>query len=66
MIAQHRRVFLFMDNFSGHEVASRSHVTLDFFPPNITSVAQPLDGGIIKANKDYFRTRKVPKFGASA
>ena len=55
MICQNRRVLLFVDNFSGHKVASRSNVTLEFFPPNITSVAQPLDAGIIKANKDFFR-----------
>ena len=55
MITQNRRVVLFVDNFSGHKVASRSNVTVEFFLPNITSVAQPLDAGIIKANKDYFR-----------
>ena len=55
MITQNRRVVLFVDNFSGHKIASRLNVTVKFFLSNITSVAQPLDAGIIKANKDYFR-----------
>ena len=55
MVAQNRHVVLFVDNFPGHNVSSPSNMTMRFFPPNITSVAQPLDGGIIKANKDYFR-----------
>ena len=55
MFAQNRRVVLFVDNFSGHKVPSRTNMALRFFPPNITSVAQPLDAGIIKANKDFFR-----------
>ena len=55
MIKQKRRVVLFVDNFSGHKVPSRSNVIVEFSLLNITSVTQPLDAGIIKANKDYFR-----------
>lgn len=36
-----------------------SNVTLAFFPPNTTSIVQPLDQGVIRAFKTYYRSRLV-------
>jgi hypothetical protein len=38
-----RKVLLFLDNFSGHSIDSDlSNVKIHFFPPNCTSVLQPI------------------------
>ena len=55
MMIQDRTILLILDNCSSHNVMSRFNVNLLFFPPNVTSVAQPLDAGIIKSFKDGFR-----------
>lgn len=55
MVKQNRCVLLIVDNFIAHKVSSRSNVKLHFFPPNCTARAQPLDAGIIKTLKDYFK-----------
>ncbi|XP_044597489.1 tigger transposable element-derived protein 6-like [Cotesia glomerata] len=34
-----------------------SNVTVQFFPPNLTSEIQPLDQGIIKTVKDHYRSK---------
>ena len=50
-----RHVVLLVDNFTGHNVSSRSNVEVRFLPPNCTAKAQPLDAGIIKCFKDSFK-----------
>ena len=55
LMIQGRTILLILDNCSSHNVMSRSNVDLLFLPPNVTSVAQPLDAGIIKSFKDGFR-----------
>ena len=47
-----RKVLLILDNAAGHNVEKEfSNVKLFFLPPNMTSVIQPCDAGIIKSFK---------------
>lgn len=51
-----RNILLFLDNAPCHPIdVSLSHVKLVFFPPNTTSVVQPLDQGIIRSFKCFYR-----------
>ena len=50
-----RRILLFCDNASCHQHLKLTNITLQFFPPNTTSRLQPLDQGIIRAMKAYYR-----------
>lgn len=54
-----RQVLLLMDNFSAHEAASQAmqlqNVRVHYLPPNTTSHCQPLDQGIIRTWKSYYR-----------
>lgn len=50
-----RKVLLFLDNATPHPDLSLSNVQLVFFPPNTSSVCQPLDLGIIKNFKDFYK-----------
>ena len=54
-----RKILLFMDNVSSHVASdiTLSNVTIKFLPANTTSCLQPLDAGIIKTFKMYFRKR---------
>jgi hypothetical protein len=62
-----RRVLLIMDNFSAHETAVKlaaeqgliQHVTICWLPPNSTARTQPLDQGIIRTFKAYYRRKWV-------
>ncbi|XP_049267374.1 tigger transposable element-derived protein 6-like [Rhipicephalus sanguineus] len=61
MHKQGRRVLLVVDNCSAYHVqASLTAVTLVFLLPN-TSKVQPLDLGIIRAFKSYYRRRIVER-----
>lgn len=58
MRAQGRHVLLLLDNAPSHpQDLNLTHVTLRFLPAGTTSVLQPLDLGIIKTMKGYYRTR---------
>ena len=48
MIFERRKILLFIDNATVHCTATLSNVNIKFFPPNTTSILQPLDQGIIK------------------
>ena len=61
MAKKNRKILLFLDGFSGHEEMNLSNVKMHFFPPNTTSVLQPMDQGIIKCVKSYYRQRIVRK-----
>ncbi|KNE89028.1 hypothetical protein PSTG_17517, partial [Puccinia striiformis f. sp. tritici PST-78] len=54
-----RHVLLLLDNFSAHlkglEGLSLTNLKVEFLPPNLTSVLQPCDAGIIRAFKAYYR-----------
>ena len=57
MKKQNKKIILLADNFSGHDISeiTLTHVRVEYFPPNCTSVLQPLDQGIIKAFKSNYR-----------
>ncbi|GAV05159.1 hypothetical protein RvY_15331 [Ramazzottius varieornatus] len=55
MVKEERHILLLVDNFSGHNVASRPNIELRFLPPNCTAKAQPCDAGIIKCLKDEYK-----------
>ncbi|CAF2706287.1 unnamed protein product [Rotaria sp. Silwood2] len=56
MMSQKRKILLFIDHASCHNPESQySNVTVKFFPVNTTSKLQPLDQGIIKNFKCYYR-----------
>lgn len=55
-------VLLLMDNCPGHynmplieSVLKKHNVRVEFFPPNVTSLHQPCDMGIIAAPKAYYK-----------
>jgi hypothetical protein len=58
---QNRKILLFVDNFSGHAVEEDKYenVKVIFFPPNLTSVVQPLDQGIKQAFKTKYRKQII-------
>ena len=61
---QKRHVILFIDNCPAHpkNIQDRlDFIKLEYFPPNTTSVLQPLDLGVIKNLKHYYRNNLVRK-----
>lgn len=51
-----RKVILFIDNCTAHNtIALMENVKVIFFPANMTSVIQPMDQGIIKNLKYFYR-----------
>ncbi|KAL2610488.1 hypothetical protein R1flu_029061 [Riccia fluitans] len=64
-LAGKEKVLLLLDNFAGHKVVSVQpylNVTrLEFFPPNVTAVYQPMDCGIICAFKAHYRKYVIEK-----
>ena len=63
MRVEGRKVLLFLDNFSGHELGvtlvggkeGLANVRIEWLPPNTTSHWQPLDQGIIASFKLQYR-----------
>jgi hypothetical protein len=57
-----RNVLLFLDNFSGQNGEyNLSNIRVQFFPPNTTSILQPLEQGVISVFKTKYRTRLICK-----
>ena len=57
-----RKILLFLDNAPVHivdEATKLTNVELSYFPPNMTSVLQPLDAGIIRSLKALSRKFEV-------
>jgi hypothetical protein len=53
---KNRKILLLVDNCTVHpHIQDLSNIKLVFLPPNATSVLQPMDMGIIKSFKGYFR-----------
>jgi hypothetical protein len=53
-----RKIILFCDNAACHKVPNDvkfQNITVTFMPPNTTSIIQPLDQGIIRCFKVYYR-----------
>ena len=58
--AERRKVVLIIDNCPAHPIiVNLSHVKLVFLPPNITSVSQPMDRGVIRCLKAHYTKRLV-------
>lgn len=55
-----RKILLFIDNCSAHkDIPKLSNVTIQFLPANTTSKLQPLDQGIIRNFKCFYRKEVV-------
>ena len=61
MLSKNRHVILFLDNASSHTSGDLqlSHVKIQFFPANTTSVLQPLGQGIIQNMKCHYRSKML-------
>ncbi|KAL3694266.1 hypothetical protein R1sor_007917 [Riccia sorocarpa] len=61
--AGRKEVLLLVDNFTGHKIVSiQDHIKIiriEFLPPNVTAVYQPMDAGIIRAFKSHYRKRLI-------
>lgn len=56
MVKKNRQILLFLDNASSHPTNLKlKSVKLVFFPPNATSLLQPLDQGIIWSFKVHYK-----------
>ncbi|XP_049316861.1 tigger transposable element-derived protein 4-like, partial [Bactrocera dorsalis] len=63
-VAQNRKILLFVDNcaaYAKNVQANLKNIKLQYFPPNLTSVLQPMDQGIIQNLKQHYRKRIVMK-----
>jgi transposase len=54
-----RKIILFLDNASSHPSIPLQNIKLQFLPPNTTSCLQPLDQGIIRTFKVYYRKNLI-------
>lgn len=62
---QGRRVLLFADNVSSHKFKDNvalNSINIQYFPPNMTSILQPLDQGIIRSLKIGYRNELLKRF----
>lgn len=51
-----RKVLLIVDNCPGHgQINNLGAITLEFLPPNMTSVLQPMDQGVIEITRKLYR-----------
>ena len=60
----HDRVALLVDGFSGHDTSCDDplgQVKVFKFPPNVTSVYQPLDQGVIAVLKAHYKTKLLSR-----
>jgi len=56
MQLENRRVCLLIDNCPGHNISYEpKNIKLEHFAPNMTPFVQPLDAGIIRCFKEYYR-----------
>ncbi|GBM22402.1 Tigger transposable element-derived protein 6 [Araneus ventricosus] len=52
----HRKIVLVIDNCTVHpEIKGLKPITVGYFPPNVTSILQPLDQGAIMSFKRNYR-----------
>lgn len=56
MYKENRTIVLFIDNCTAHKsIPLMSNIKVIFLPPNMTSVLQPMDQGVIKNFKHFYR-----------
>lgn len=66
MMKRNRNILMFIDNCPAHPKGLRfSNIRVEFLPPNSTSCLQPLDQGIIKVVKHYYRKKLVLRYIAA-
>ncbi|XP_053596143.1 tigger transposable element-derived protein 2-like [Microplitis demolitor] len=56
------KAILLVDNCKSHVMLSVRDIKTEFFPPNITSIVQPMDQGILEILKRRYRARLVSTF----
>lgn len=62
LVKENRKVLVFIDNCPAHPQAMRfANIKIVFLPKNTTSVLQPMDMGIIKTFKTFYRKQVVKK-----
>ena len=60
MQRQQKNIFLFCDNASCHKLQSdMSNIKNVFMPPNTTPLIQPLDQGITRTVKVYYKIQFI-------
>lgn len=64
MKCQNRKVFLFADNCAAHpkDISGLRNVRVELLPANTTSRMQPLDAGVIRNNKHYYKKCVIRRF----
>lgn len=56
LLKENRKILLLVDNCPAHSVVPNlTNIKLVFLPPNVTSVLQPMDQGVIRNFKAHFR-----------
>ncbi len=61
LVRKNRRILLFLDNTTCHPEVSLSNIKLVLLPPNTTTHLQPLDQGIIKVFKGFYRKKVIQR-----
>ena len=65
-LAEKRKIALVVYNCPAHpEVEGIKAIDLIFLPPNTTSKTQPMDQGIIRSLKAWYRTKVIRKYIAA-
>src|SRR5207302_831610 len=60
--AANRKIILFIDNCTAHNaIPQLKCIKIVYFPPNMTSVVQPKDQGVIQNLKHFYRRQVVYK-----
>ncbi|GBN34879.1 hypothetical protein AVEN_271839-1 [Araneus ventricosus] len=55
-LSEKRKVLLIVDNCLAHiEVSDLKVIRVEFLPPNVTSILQPMDQGVINSLKHIYR-----------
>lgn len=61
LIRKNRKILLLVDNCPSHPEVKLHNIMLHFFPPNVTSVLQPMDQGVIWSLKQIYRKQILIK-----
>ena len=61
MKKEKRQILMFIDKCPAHHFVEFSNIKMKFLPENTTSILQPMDQGVIKCFKSYYRKRIVKK-----
>lgn len=59
LITKKCKILLLVDNCPAHPNVELHNIKLHFFPPNATSVLQPMDQGVIRSMKQVYRKQML-------